>query len=197
MWSESLASISRTWGGSGSRRAHFSVNPMAFPKLVRTIRAPCSCAIRATLNAMLCGVSTPVTTSRLFSSSTSGGVYPVGLKRQSGHAERADAMQSSPSQGPLGTPPPPLSTLPPPSMPLAEAWSAGAKKGSGGPSLARLPQGKRLVAVVAGVLALVLVVVGAFHFIGHGKGKAPSQKIALALTLTKGQSLNYSFNMSV
>ena len=82
-------------------------------------------------------------------------------------------------------------------MPLAEAWSAGSKKGSGGPSLPRLPQSKRLVAVVAGALALVLVVVGAFHFIGHGKGKAPSQKIALALTFTNGQSVSYNFTMSV
>ena len=82
-------------------------------------------------------------------------------------------------------------------MPLAEAWSAGAKQRRGGPRLPRLPQGKRLVAVVAGALALVLVVVGAFHFVGHVQGEAPSQKIALALTFTNGQSVSYSFTMSV
>ncbi len=110
---------------------------------------------------------------------------------------QAMPMQSfPPREGQPGTPPPPpVSTLPPPSMPLADAWSAGAKKGRGGPSLPRLPQGKRVIAVGAGALVLVLVAVAAYRFVGPGK--AGSEKNSLAFSLTKGQTARYRFAMSI
>src|SRR5215211_6053790 len=65
----SFASISRTSTGSGSRRADFSVSPIARPKDVRTISAPCSCRACAAANAIDSRVNTPVTSSFLPSSS--------------------------------------------------------------------------------------------------------------------------------
>ena len=69
MWAGSFASISSTSTGSGSRRADFSVSPIARPNDVRTISAPCSCRACAAAYAIDSRVSTPVTSSFLPSSS--------------------------------------------------------------------------------------------------------------------------------
>ena len=67
--SSSFASISRTSGGSGRRRATFCVMLTVRPKFVSTICPPCSWTARAAANAIDCGVSTPVINSFLPSSS--------------------------------------------------------------------------------------------------------------------------------
>src|SRR5690606_1168022 len=62
--SELVTSSSITGGGSGSRLA-IRCTSDSRPYPVRTIRAPCSCASRATANAIDWSVSTPVMSSRL------------------------------------------------------------------------------------------------------------------------------------
>src|SRR5262245_6294146 len=91
----SFASISSTSTGLGSRRADFSVSPIARPNDVRTISAPCSCRAWADAYAIDSRVSTPVTSSFFPASNnltSRGNASPVGCAWS---AEASDCVRDT------------------------------------------------------------------------------------------------------
>jgi hypothetical protein len=101
----SFASISSTSTGCGSRRADFSVSPIARPNDVSTSSAPCSWSEAAAAYAIDSRVSTPVTSSFLPSSSiaTPFGAMLAGFRWRT--AERlSDVLRSRPGSRELNRP---------------------------------------------------------------------------------------------